>query len=149
MTLTKPQRRFLGRVAAGGDGYFDGPTGRSLTRRGLIERCDTTTSMGPGVTFTTFRCRLTDAGRAALVPVAARVTHRQDEVLRWFADYCAHEGMPPTVREVGDAMKMTPRGVLDHLRALTRKGLLRHRGDRPRASRAYALTDAGRARVTS
>lgn len=55
----------------------------------------------------------------------ARITRRQSEFLRVFAELQARDGMPPTIRELGDALGIkSPNGVNSHLRALEKRGLL-------------------------
>jgi repressor LexA len=49
--------------------------------------------------------------------------------------------VPPTVREIGDRFKVTPRAAFDHLRALERKGALQRRESAGRISRALTLTE--------
>jgi hypothetical protein len=46
--------------------WWSSATDKSLLRRGLIERCDETRKLSSSVSFTTYLCRLTDAGRSAL-----------------------------------------------------------------------------------
>ena len=64
-------------------------------------------------------------------------TARQAEALDWITDYLRRNGMPPTIREIGDAMGIaSPNGVRNHLNALVRKRLLRRA--EPAAGRAYS-----------
>ena len=65
------------------------------------------------------------------------LTARQREILAWIEAASRREGMPPTVREIGEAFGMRSTGtVRGHLEALRRKGYLgrvksrRHRGIR-------------------
>lgn len=55
------------------------------------------------------------------------LTEKQADILAWMRGYARDNGMPPTVREIGDAFGMrSTNGVHDHLRALKRKGYVRH-----------------------
>jgi repressor LexA len=70
------------------------------------------------------------------------LTGKQREVLAFMRTFVARHGVPPTVREIGDRFKVTPRAAFDHLRALERKGALQRRTSAGRTSRALTLTDA-------
>lgn len=65
---TTAQLRVLRDLAAGKDAWVEAPHFRRCLDHGWIERCDTTQvlSKNPPVSFTTFRCRLTTAGRDLL-----------------------------------------------------------------------------------
>src|SRR3989442_4198995 len=69
------------------------------------------------------------------------LTGKQREVLGFMRSFVAKHGVPPTVREIGDQFKVTPRAAFDHLRALERKGALQRRVSAGRNSRALTLTD--------
>src|SRR2546422_6032954 len=69
------------------------------------------------------------------------LTDKQREVLVFVRSLVAKHGVPPTVREIGDRFKVTPRAAFDHLRALERKGALQRRVSAGRTSRALTLTD--------
>jgi repressor LexA len=71
------------------------------------------------------------------------LTGRQQEVLAFIRTFTARNGVPPTVREIGDKFKVTPRAAFDHLRALERKGMLQRRHSSGRTSRALTLTEPG------
>src|SRR3989442_6645755 len=76
------------------------------------------------------------------------LTSRQREVLDFMRGFQARHGVPPTVREIGERFRITPRASFDHLRALERKGQLQRRPSVGRTSRALTLPDvvgAGRA----
>jgi len=60
------------------------------------------------------------------------LTSRQREVLSFMRSFQSKHGVPPTVRELGERFRITPRAAFDHLRALERKG---------RTSRALRLPD--------
>src|SRR5881398_2273247 len=70
------------------------------------------------------------------------LTNRQREVLGFMRSFQAKYGVPPTVRELGERFKITPRAAFDHLRALERKGELQRRPSVGRTSRALTLPDA-------
>jgi repressor LexA len=53
-------------------------------------------------------------------------TPRQMQVLTCVRAFVAMHGYPPTLREIGDAIGITStNGVVEHLRALARKGYIR------------------------
>src|SRR5262245_33896567 len=56
---------------------------------------------------------------------STELTLRQRRLLDWIEAFAVREGMPPTVREIGHAFRITPRAVFDHLQALERKGCLK------------------------
>jgi repressor LexA len=70
------------------------------------------------------------------------LTGRQQEVLSFMRSFQARHGVPPTVREIGERFRITPRAAFDHLRALERKGELQRRASAGRTSRALTLPDA-------
>src|SRR5437879_665697 len=70
------------------------------------------------------------------------LTSRQREVLGFMRSFQTKYGVPPTVRELGERFKITPRAAFDHLRALERKGELQRRPSVGRTSRALTLPDA-------
>jgi repressor LexA len=73
------------------------------------------------------------------------LTGRQREVLAFIRSFTTRHGVPPTVREIGERFKVTPRAAFDHLRALERKGMLQRRHSTGRTSRALTLTEPGAA----
>jgi len=78
------------------------------------------------------------------------LTARQRDVLNFIRAFTARQGVPPTVREIGDKFRVTPRAAFDHLRALERKGMLQRRAAPGRTARGLTLTEAagGRSGVT-
>ena len=70
------------------------------------------------------------------------LTSRQQEVLSFMRSFQARHGVPPTVREIGERFRITPRAAFDHLRALERKGELQRRPSVGRTSRALTLPGA-------
>lgn len=71
------------------------------------------------------------------------LTARQREVLAFIRTFTQRHGVPPTVREIGEHFRVTPRAAFDHLRALEKKGALRRRLAAGRTSRALILADRG------
>lgn len=67
------------------------------------------------------------------------MTDRQREVLEFIRIFGERHGVPPTVREIGERFRFTPRAAFDHLRALERKGMLERRVTGKRASRTLVL----------
>ena len=79
------------------------------------------------------------------------LTARQRDVLNFIRAFTGRHGVPPTVREIGEKFKVTPRASFDHLRALERKGMLQRRAGPGRTARALTLSEAagGRAAIFS
>jgi repressor LexA len=71
------------------------------------------------------------------------MTQRQREVLGFIRGFSDKNGAPPTVREIAERFRFTPRAAFDHLRALERKGMLQRRVTDKRVSRMLVLTDRG------
>jgi repressor LexA len=69
------------------------------------------------------------------------LTARQGEILAFIRSFMGRHGVPPTVREIGEKFRMTPRAAFDHLRALERKGALQRRPSARRTSRALLPTE--------
>lgn len=68
-----------------------------------------------------------------------QLTDRQRRVYELIRDLITNRGYGPTVREIGEAFGIkSPNGVMCHLRALERKGLITRS---PNKSRAIELTD--------
>jgi len=64
------------------------------------------------------------------------LTHRQREIYEFIRDKAETRGYPPTVREIGDAFEIkSPNGVMCHLNALVKKGLITREGKSARAIR--------------
>lgn len=66
------------------------------------------------------------------------LTSRQRDVLDFIRQFAERHGVPPTVREIGEKFRVTPRAAFDHLRALERKGMLQRRTSAGRTSRALS-----------
>jgi repressor LexA len=71
------------------------------------------------------------------------MTQRQREVLGFMRGFTDKHGAPPTVREIAERFRFTPRAAFDHLRALERKGMLQRRVTDKRVSRMLVVTDRG------
>jgi repressor LexA len=69
------------------------------------------------------------------------LTGKQQEVLSFIRGFVARHGLPPTVREIGERFKVTPRAAFDHLRALERKGMLQRRATAGRTSRSLVPSE--------
>jgi repressor LexA len=70
----------------------------------------------------------------------SHLTSRQREVFDFIHDKITNRGYGPTVREIGDYFRISsPNGVMCHLKALEKKGLITRE---PNMSRAIQLTDA-------
>ena len=69
-----------------------------------------------------------------------QLTRRQKEVLDFIRDKIQNRGYGPTVREIGEGFDISsPNGVMCHLKALEKKGLITRE---PNMSRAIQLTEA-------
>ena len=69
---------------------------------------------------------------------------RQRALLDFIAAYQDQKGIPPTIREIGEALGIrSTNGVSDHIKALVKKGYLERVGD-ARASRGVKLSQAAR-----
>jgi repressor LexA len=68
------------------------------------------------------------------MPDFSTLTERQREIYDFIRDRIEKRGFPPTVREIGEAFKIqSPNGVMCHLKALEKKGLISRTGFRARA----------------
>ncbi|MBY0587736.1 transcriptional repressor LexA [bacterium] len=71
-----------------------------------------------------------------------KLTNRQREIYEFIAEKIAARGYGPTVREIGSAFEIrSPNGVMCHLQALVKKGLISRE---PNMSRAISLLHARR-----
>jgi repressor LexA len=67
-----------------------------------------------------------------------QLTHRQMEVFEFIRDKIQNRGYGPTVREIGEEFEISsPNGVMCHLKALEKKGLITRE---PNMSRAIQLS---------
>jgi repressor LexA len=70
--------------------------------------------------------------------VLDQLTHRQKDVYEFIRDKITNRGYGPTVREIGERFDISsPNGVMCHLKALEKKGLITRS---PNKSRAIELT---------
>src|SRR5215210_4347156 len=71
-----------------------------------------------------------------------QLTKRQRLVYEFIKDKIRGRGYGPTVREIGENFEISsPNGVMCHLKALEKKGIITRE---PNMSRAIQLTDASR-----
>jgi repressor LexA len=71
-----------------------------------------------------------------------QLTTRQREVFDFIKEKINNRGYGPTVREIGEYFEISsPNGVMCHLKALEKKGIITRE---PNMSRAIQMTDAGR-----
>ena len=69
----------------------------------------------------------------------SKLTKRQKSVYEFIRDKIQNRGYGPTVREIGERFKISsPNGVMCHLRALERKGMIKRE---PNMSRAITLIE--------
>src|SRR5947207_10267589 len=67
-----------------------------------------------------------------------QLTERQKDVYEFIRDKINNRGYGPTVREIGDKFQISsPNGVMCHLKALEKKGIITRE---PNMSRAIQLT---------
>ena len=75
------------------------------------------------------------------MPALQLLTQRQQDVYELIRDKIINRGYGPTVREIGEHFGIrSPNGVMCHLKALEKKGLIRRS---PNKSRAIELTQEG------
>jgi len=68
------------------------------------------------------------------VPDFSQLTDRQREIYEFIADKIESRGYGPTVREIGEGFGIkSPNGVMCHLKALEKKGLIKREGFQARA----------------
>ena len=71
-----------------------------------------------------------------------QLTARQREVYEFIRDKIRNRGYGPTVREIGEYFEInSPNGVMCHLKALEKKGIITRE---PNMSRAIQLTEVGK-----
>src|SRR5262249_42109464 len=80
-----------------------------------------------------------EENRSRTMPDFSQLTERQKEIYEFIADKIEGRGYGPTVREIGLEFKIqSPNGVMCHLKALEKKGLIKREG---RSARAIQLVD--------
>jgi SOS-response transcriptional repressor LexA len=90
-----------------------------------------------------------DAGMGGMTTVEpleehARVlTWRRRKILRFIQDFTRRQGYPPSLREIGAAVKLAPSSVSYHRSILAKNGYLSHGPGQPRASVAQPLARRG------
>jgi repressor LexA len=68
------------------------------------------------------------------MPDFSQLTERQREIYEFIRDKIQSRGYGPTVRDIGDAFGIrSPNGVMCHLKALEKKGLINRESNRARA----------------
>src|SRR5256886_16126974 len=68
------------------------------------------------------------------MPDFSQLTERQREIYDFIRERIEGRGFGPTVREIGDGFEIkSPNGVMCHLKALEKKGLIKRTGFRARA----------------
>lgn len=68
--------------------------------------------------------------------VLPTLTKRQTQIFKFIRDLIKNRGYGPTVREIGDKFGISsPNGVVCHLRALEKKGLISRQANQSRATR--------------
>lgn len=74
------------------------------------------------------------------------LTKRQREIFEYLKDKILNRGYGPTVREIGEHFRIrSPNGVMCHLKALEKKGLIRRESN---ISRAICLTEGEQSRTS-
>ncbi len=74
------------------------------------------------------------------------LTKRQEEIFDFIRDKIEVRGYPPTVREIGEAFKIqSPNGVMCHLNALVKKGLITRKDKSARAIQLVGFQPGGSA----
>src|SRR5947209_1576900 len=72
------------------------------------------------------------------------LTSRQREIYEFIREKIEKRGYPPTVREIGDAFEIkSPNGVMCHLRALEKKGLIKREERNARAIQIEGVRSGG------
>ena len=60
------------------------------------------------------------------------LTEKQTRILSFIGTFSKAQGFPPTIREIGLHFEISAPSVLDHLRALEKKGFIRRVPLKPR-----------------
>ena len=71
------------------------------------------------------------------------LTERQRAVLEFIRDFVREQGLPPTVREIGEHFGLDPHAAHDHLKALERKGYLKRDSSKARSLRLVEALEEG------
>jgi repressor LexA len=68
------------------------------------------------------------------MPDFSALTDKQRKIYDFICEYSAAQGYPPTVRDIGEAFEIkSPNGVMCHLNALVKKGLITRTNKKARA----------------
>src|SRR5437868_15417073 len=82
------------------------------------------------------------------MPDFSQLTERQREIYDFIRDKIESRGYGPTVREIGDAFEIkSPNGVMCHLNALVKKGLIERAEGKARAIQLVGHVRPGRAEL--
>jgi len=73
--------------------------------------------------------------------MAVPLTEKQQAVLEFIRGFLREQGLPPTVREIGEYFGLDPHAVHDHLKALERKGCLKRSSSKARSLRLVQATE--------
>ncbi len=81
-------------------------------------------------------------------PMNRPLTHRQQQVYDYIRARIVDRGCGPTVREIGDFLAIrSPNGVVCHLKALERKGMIRRVANKSRAIELDELIERDQQRI--
>lgn len=61
------------------------------------------------------------------------LTEKQKQILNYIVAYSKEKKYPPSIREIAEHFKITPKGAYDHLKALEKKGVIKTEKNRSRA----------------
>jgi len=74
-------------------------------------------------------------------------TKKQQQVLEFIRKFSEQQGHSPTLREIADHFKVNVTAVVDHVKALKKKGLLTHGSRQARSLRVISPMDKLRKRI--
>lgn len=61
------------------------------------------------------------------------LTQKQKQILEFITRYTKEKNYPPSIREIAEHFKITPKGAYDHLKAIEKKGFIKTEKNRSRA----------------
>jgi len=67
-----------------------------------------------------------------------QITERQAQILIFIENFIERNSYSPTVREIADHFKMSPKGAHDHILALIKKGCITSNANKSRTIRIKA-----------
>ncbi len=73
--------------------------------------------------------------------LANGLTLRQQAILSFINLFSTQNGFPPSIREIGTNFKIAPSSVLDHLKALEKKGFIKRLPFKPRCLEVLRKTE--------